>query len=265
MKIYISADIEGIAGITHWNEATKSHSDYPEFRELMSREVVAACEGAIAAGASEILIKDAHGSGRNIIGDSLPECASLIRGWSGHPLGMVQELDETFAALVMIGYHSKAGAADNPLAHTLTGDVSHIEINGRTASEFLLHACAAALFRVPVVFVSGDEGLCEEINHINPAVATLGVSRGVGESTISLAPRESRQRIKTGVEGALRADSAACHLTLPSRFEVEIRYVKPTSAYGGAFYPGAMQVGPHTIRFETDDYFEVLRLLIFTV
>ena len=80
MKVYISVDIEGAAGITHWDEARKTHADYPEFREEMTREAVAACEGAMAAGAREILIKDAHGSGRNILAARLPECARIVRG-----------------------------------------------------------------------------------------------------------------------------------------------------------------------------------------
>ena len=105
MNVYISADIEGTAGITHWDEADRNNPAYPEFREAMTREVVAACEGAIAAGATDILIKDAHDSGRNIHVSQLPECARIVRGWSGHPYSMVQELDESFDALVLIGYH----------------------------------------------------------------------------------------------------------------------------------------------------------------
>src|SRR3546814_34479 len=131
MKIYISADIEGVAGITNWNEAEKNHPDYPEFRERMTEEVVAACEGAIAAGATEILIKDAHGSGRNILAERLPACARLVRGWSGHPLAMVQELDESFDAAMFVGYHSKAGTEANPLDHTLTLRVAKLSINGQ--------------------------------------------------------------------------------------------------------------------------------------
>src|SRR5258705_2267272 len=111
LKVYISADIEGVAGITDWEEARKAQPAYPEFREEMTSEVVADCEGAIAAGATDILIKDAHATGRNIIAARLPDCARLIRGWSGHPLCMVQELDDSFAAVLLLGYHSKAGSA----------------------------------------------------------------------------------------------------------------------------------------------------------
>ena len=96
MKVYISMDIEGITGITHWDEATKNKADYRVFQEQMTDEVVAACEGALNAGATEIFVKDAHDTGRNIITSRLPEEAIMIRGWSGHPFCMLQELDETF-------------------------------------------------------------------------------------------------------------------------------------------------------------------------
>ncbi len=150
MKVFISADIEGITGTTHWDEADKKNPDYAEFQEQMTAEVVAACEGATEAGASEIWVKDAHASARNLIAAKLPKDVRLIRGWSGHPFLMAQELDETFQAMLMIGYHSRAGSNANPLAHTNTGSAAYIKINDHYASEFLVHAYAAALVNVPV-------------------------------------------------------------------------------------------------------------------
>lgn len=265
MKIYLSADIEGIAGITHWDEADKTKPAYEEFRAEMTDEVLAACAGATEAGATEIWVKDAHGSGRNILTRNLPACVRLIRGWSGHPLDMVQELDASFAALLMVGYHSMAGSDANPLAHTLTGDVRDIVVNGEQMSEFRLHANAAALYDVPVVFVSGDEGLAADVRSVNASIETVGVSRGYGPSTVSLAPVEAQRRIRAGVERALRKRPLAdCLLSLAGRFVVDISYREPTSAYAAAFYPGAEQTGPHTIRFETSDYFEVMRCIKFT-
>ena len=90
MKIYISADIEGVTGVTHWDETDLTKGEYNQFREQMTAEVVAACEGALEAGATEIWVKDAHDSARNIIAAKLPQAAKLIRGWSGHPFIMVQ-------------------------------------------------------------------------------------------------------------------------------------------------------------------------------
>lgn len=263
MKVYISADIEGVTGITDWNEAEKNHPDYPEFRERMTAEVVAACEGAIAAGASEILIKDAHASGRNILADRLPECARLVRAWSGHPLAMVQELDASFDAVLLIGYHAKAGTESNPLAHTITLKVAQLSINGTVASEALIHSWAAALHGVPVVFLSGDMGICDDAKTFNPGITTVAVSQGFGPSTVSLAPKRAQRLIREGVTAALEGDREACRLRLPERFVLEVRYGNPVQAYKSSWYPGACHVGNQTVRIEATEYFEVLRALRF--
>jgi D-amino peptidase len=266
MKVYISADIEGITGTSHWDEADKKSSDFSEFQKQMTAEVMAACEGALQAGATEILVKDAHDTARNIIASKLPQEVSLIRGWSGHPFDMVQELDETFDAMLMIGYHSPAGSDANPLAHTISsGSVSHIEINDRYASEFLLHAYAAALVNVPVVFVSGDAGLCIEAESLIPNIATVAVKKGVGNSTVSIHPHLALEKIRDGVQMAIEGDASSCQIKLPKRFLVEIKYKDHAKAYQSSFYPGASLNEPHTILFTSDDYFEVLVLLSFVV
>jgi D-amino peptidase len=265
MKVYISADIEGITGTTHWDEATKSKPDFEEFQEQMTAEVAAACEGALSAGATEILVKDAHASARNIIAAKLPQEAKLVRGWSGHPFSMVQYLDETFHALLLVGYHSRAGMDTNPLAHTLSGRVARIKVNERYASEMLLHAYAAALVNVPLAFVAGDAGLCEEAVSLNRGITTVAVKQGGGGSTVSIHPHLAVERIREGVRKALKGDVSRCQIQLPARFSVEIEYRDHAQAYRASFFPGASQRSPHAIQFETDDYFEVLRLISFVV
>lgn len=265
-KVYVSADIEGIAGIASWDEADPRKPDYPEFRERMTDHVAAACEGAVAAGATDILVQDAHATGRNIRAERLPECARLARGWSGHPLMMVQELDESFDALALVGYHARAGSGGNPLAHTLSSSkIALISVGGRAVSEFLLHAWAGAMLGVPTVFVSGDEALCQEVGDVNAHIVTCPVLRGVGESTTSLHPAVARRRIREGMEMALRAPRDACRLELPERFELEVRYRDPKRAHAMSFYPGARLADEWTLRLETDAYFEVLRALAFIV
>ena len=263
MKVYISADIEGTTGITNWEEAEKPHPTYQEFRERMTDEVVAACAGAIEAGAKEILIKDAHDSGRNIIAGRLPDCARLIRGWSGHPFSMVQELDESYDALLFVGYHSKAGSDDNPLAHTLRLRIMHLAINGEIAPEFQIYSYAAALVQVPAVFLSGDSGICNDAQRLNPGIVTVPVSRGIGPSTLSIAPGLALKEIRAGVARALAGDRAACRLTLPKHFTLEIKYTTPVDAYRASWYPGARLAAPRTVQFDSDDYFEVLRAIKF--
>ena len=152
MKIYISVDMEGITGVSHWDEVDHNKPSYSYFQEQMSKEVAAACEGAFLAGAKEIFVKDAHYSARNIIPSFLPKNVKIIRGWSGHPSSMVQELNSKFDALLMVGYHSKAGSGGNPLAHTLSSSkIERIILNDRPASELLLHGTIASKYHVPLV------------------------------------------------------------------------------------------------------------------
>jgi D-amino peptidase len=261
MKVFISVDIEGVAGITHWDEATKTHADYPEFRELMTREAIAAIEGAEAAGATEILVKDAHSSGRNLITSMLPANIRLIRSWAGHPLCMVQELDESFDAVMMIGYHSAAGSEANSLAHTLSLDATEIRINGRRTSEFYIHALASSMLGVPTVFVSGDQGLMEEIERTNAAITRCAVKEGRGQSTISMTPASALKAIRDGATKALRGDLRKSLLDVPEEVILEIAYSDPNLAYRHSWYPGAQHVGNRTIRYETHNYFDVLRML----
>lgn len=264
MKIYISADIEGTTGITHWDETEKSKSDYQKFAQQMTNEVKAACEGAINAGAEEIWIKDAHDTGRNIIAADLPKKITLVRGWSEHPFSMVQELDSTFTALLMIGYHSFAGSSSNPLSHTLSSRTfNYVKLNGEYASEFLIHSYAAATVGVPVVLVSGDEGICKEVSKINKNIKTVAVNKGVGNSVISIHPKLAVEKIKEGVESILKRNIGQCKITLPEHFKVKLSFRNHTKAFRASFYPGMEQISSTDVVFEADDYFEVLRMLLF--
>lgn len=266
MKIFISADIEGTTGIANWDEARKTEPDYKYFAEQMTREVNAACVGANNAGASEIWIKDAHGSGRNIDPSKLPENVKLIRGWSGHPYMMVQELDETFDALMYTGYHSYGSANTNPLAHTMNSSkVDYVKLNDIYCSEFLLHSYVAAYLGVPVVFLSGDKGLCQQVKSINENIVTVAVNEGIGDSTIGIQPNMATKLISEGVEKALKGDLEKCKIELPSNFHLEIRYNYHGNAYRNSFYPGAKQIAPKTVTFDSDDYFEIMRAALFLI
>jgi len=266
MRVYISSDIEGVAGITAWEEARKSSPEYPEFRRQMNREVAAACEGALAAGATEITVKDAHGTGRNLIAGELPPPTRLIRGWSGHPFGMVQELDASYDAAVFVGYHARAGLGGNPLAHTLSSRLlQEVRINGIPASEYRIHALAAATVGVPVTFVSGDRTLCEEVASTQPATVTFATKWGEGPSQQAVHPDLAVQAIRDGVRASLEADRQEALLEVPGRFELEILYKEHAIAYARSFYPGAKASGPHGVRLEVGDYFELLRALRFLV
>ncbi len=263
MKIFITADIEGITGAAHWDETDKKNADYGEFREQMTAEVAAACEGSLEAGATEVWVKDAHWTGRNLIASKLPRQVKLVREWSGHPYGMMQELDKSFHAALAIGYHSRAASGTSPLAHTMSGSITYVKINGQDASEFMISAYTAGLAGVPMVFVSGDAGICQEAQALIPAMHSVAVKQGIGNSTISIHPQLAVKQIRKGVEKALKGDVAKCLLKMPDHFSVEVRYRNHTSAYHASFFPDVTLVEPHLVWFEADNYFEVLRFFSF--
>lgn len=265
MKVYISADIEGIASTVTWDECTKGTAEYEKARQQMTREVLAACEGAFAAGADEILVKDAHGSGTNIDIYQMPEKVRLLRRWSEHPYVMAEGIDETFDAAMFIGYHSAAGKDGNFLAHTLSKKPAYVKINGEYASEFMVYSWAAAYAGVPTVFLSGDKQLCEESADLHPCLMTAAVKEGEYASAICMSPAEAIKNIRAGAEAALKQDLSDALIELPPYFEVEIRYKEHEDSARPAYYPGVVRKDSHTIFYETDNYFDVLTLLNFVL
>ncbi len=266
MKLYMSVDLEGICGVTHWDEVTRGNERYPEFQQQMTAEVAAACNAALAAGAAEIYIRDGHDSAKNIIAADLPEKTVLIRGWSQHPYMMMQELDKSFAAALMIGYHSLGGSPGNPLSHTMSDTrVESVTINGLPTSEFLINSYTAMYEQVPVVFLSGDQALCEHALEIIPAIETAAVKYGSGDSTVNLHPRTACEKIAEHVKKALSGDLSRCLQPLPDFFDVRVSYTSFKEAYKNSFFPGALMISPQTVQFTSADYFEVLKFFLFTL
>lgn len=264
MKVFISADIEGVAGCCHWDETKLGNPDYVMFQKQMNQEVLAICEGAVAAGAKEIWIKDAHHTARNLDAAKLPDNVILIRGWSGHPFSMVQELNESFDALAFIGYHSPSGSGANPLAHTMTTRIHRMTINDQLASEFMLHAYVAGLKNVPVCFLSGDEGICEEASSFCENLLSFATKRGTGgRSVVSKSPQLSVEMIRTLSEEAFKQCPSETNIKMPDEFVLTIDYREPSDAYSKSFYPGAEQLSDTKIGYCTENYFEILRMLHF--
>lgn len=262
-KLFVSADIEGTCGIASWNETDEKHAEYGAFAAQMTYEVAAACQGALDAGWQQILVKDAHGSARNIDGRALPEGASLVRGWGNDPLGMMLGLDESFDGVVMTGYHAAAGMADNPLAHTWSLDIHSVHINGELASEMLINSLIAAWLRVPVYAVSGDQGICDWMKQRSPNTAVIPVNQGVGGAVKALHPEEALRQIRQKVSQALTQPREACLFPLPERFQVDICYQKHQRARHNSFYPGMQGLDARTLRYEHADFEEVLRMFHF--
>ncbi|GHT75338.1 amino acid amidase [Spirochaetia bacterium] len=269
MKLFISSDIEGTCGITHWDETDydKGGRWYDYFRSQMTREVAAACEGAAEGGAAEILVKDAHDSARNLIPTELPRGIHIGRGWSGSLYSMVDGLQNGFDALAFTGYHSPAYGNGNPLAHTMNTTIDEITINGVRTSEFLIFSLSAGSLGIPVVFLSGDAALCEFARGFIPDITTVAVNEGSGDATISIHPLDAVQRIREGMRDAVLSLSLGkrCVVPMPASFEVTVRYVKHQKAFRNSLYPGARQIDEKTIGFTAKDFADVLRFFKFVL
>lgn len=263
MKVYISADMEGVTGISKWDETSKGKPDYEVYRKQMTLEVAAACEAATEAGADFILVKDAHEDGKNLIHALLPKNVKVISGWSNHPYGMVEGLDESFDAVLFIGYHSGAHSNGSPLAHTLYPDlIRNITINDQDADEFLIHAYAAYMIGVPVVAVSGDGDLMRKIREFDDSIKTIAVQEGFGGGVVSIHPEIAVERIKKGVRKALDHLEAYA-FEQPEEYEMIIEFKEHADAYKFSFYPNAEQISEYSIRYVSNNYMHLLALLLF--
>ena len=266
-RIFISSDIEGTCGIAHWDETELSKpATHAPFARQMTREVSAACLGAQAAGADDILIKDAHDSARNLLPDELPECVRVFRGWGSDIHSMMSGIDESFAGCFFTGYHSSSNTDANPLSHTMNTQNTSIRVNGLQASEMLMNAYSAALYDVPVLMVTGDAGVCRQARELLPNVFTVPVSEGWGNGSISIHPQEAVRRIRETAEQAVREGLAhpdRFALMLPPKFDVEVEYVKHFAARRASFYPGVRQTGPRSVRFSSDAWYDCLRFFMF--
>ncbi|MDQ2818731.1 MAG: M55 family metallopeptidase [Candidatus Eremiobacteraeota bacterium] len=263
MKVYISGDMEGVAGITSVEQTNPAgEPEYAYSCRLMTGEVAAACEGAIAAGALDILVNDSHWNMRNIIHEDLPADVRLIRG-TGKPLSMNQGLDSSFSAAAFIGYHGPAGTQDAVIDHTYSGEtLFDVRINGDQCSEGRLNAALAGSFGVPIVFVSGDDKACADARRFLPGVGTATVKQAIGRyAAASLSPRRARALIREGIERALRELDRNVHK--PFAFErpirLELTFTSTAKADMASLFPGTRRTDGRTLRFENDEFLTVFR------
>jgi D-amino peptidase len=176
---------------------------------------------------------------------------------------MAEELDDTFDAIIFIGYHSAAGRDTNPLSHTMNTSLDCIKLNNQIASEFLLHAYIAAYLDVPIALLSGDAGLCEEVKELNENIKTIAVKEGKGNSTINLHPELACDLIKQGVKEILSKDLSYNRIELPKSFILEMRYREHKDAYKRQFYPGVIKTDENTISLKSNDYMDIVKAVHF--
>lgn len=255
MKLFISADIEGVTDVTGWSETNYGEKGYEEACRQMTLETAAACEAALEEG-YEVVVRDGHGDARNVIASSLPQGVKLIRGWMATPASMMSGLDDTFDGVMYIGYHAPAGCNQSPLAHTVSGSkFMEIRINGQTVSEFSMNSMWADYRKVPSLLITGDEEICRQAQTEYPGIEICPVKRGIGSGTYNLHPQDAISKIKTMAKKAL-CEKAQLR-NLPDHFRLELVFRKHADARSASWYPGAELVDAHTVAFESEDYFKM--------
>lgn len=263
LKVFISVDMEGIWGVVHSDQTSSDGKDYGLARRWMADDVNAVAAGLFEAGATEVVVNDSHGGMRNLIAGDLDPRVSLISG-SPKPLSMMQGLDVSFAACLLIGYHARAGSASAVLDHTISGGtVRSIKVNGLELPELGINGAIAGYFKVPVVMLSGDTETCRQAKAIlGPDLVTVAVKEGLGRFAAKLLPMaEARRQLQDGAREALikRAAVKPFVLSPPCRFE--LAFINSAQAEMPSQMPMVTRVDARTVAFTAQDYLEGFRLL----
>lgn len=266
MKVLISADMEGTCGVVSWVQVTPSESgdsptnqgEYDRARLRMTHEVNAAIEGALAGGADEVIVNDSHDGMRNLIPEELHPVCQYISG-NDKVLGMMQGVDiPEMGAVLYTGYHAKAGTPGGPLAHTWTGWLNDVRIDGVSTGEFGVNAVIAGHFGVPVVFVSGDEKAVAQAQDLLGR-QVVGVPVKTGLSTFAAMhqhPDKACELIRAGAAQAMSGLDVAKPFMLQPGAAIELEFDHQTRADQAALMPGVHRSGERTIVFEPADGYE---------
>jgi len=263
LKVYISVDMEGITGVVNRDQVSSTGKDYNIARKWMAEETNAAIQGALDAGATEIVVNDSHGSMRNIILSDLHPSAYLITG-SPKPLSMMQGLDGSFDAVIFIGYHAKAGTKDGVLDHTYSSSSIHsIKINNIEMPELGINALVAGYFDVPVVLISGDSAVCSQAKELlGEEVETVTVKEGIGRygaKCLSLKKACELIRKKTKIALEKREKIKPFKINPPYTFELEFNY--SYQADYPELIPGVKRKDGRTVCFVIKDFIEGFKLM----
>ncbi|NOX69088.1 MAG: M55 family metallopeptidase [Gammaproteobacteria bacterium] len=264
LKIYISADMEGLAGVVTDAQLGPGGFEYERFREFMTAEVNAAIDAARAAGATEILVSDSHGNGQNLLIDRLPNDVMIVRSWP-RELSMMDGIDESFDGVIFIGYHASTANTRGVRAHTMSSaNVTDLRLNGKSMSEGSLNAAIAGQFGVPVIMISGDDVAVAETQVIvgDMEGAVVKWARGF-HSAKTLTPEAAQEVIRTRTASAVsRIDEFEPYvLETPVEVELSLKHYQPVELLG--YLPNVERINSHTIRFNAEDMTEVIRFLTF--
>ena len=264
LKVYISADMEGVAGVVTGEQLGPTGFEYQRFREFMTAETMAAVAGALEAGATEIVVSDSHGNGQNLLIERFPAQVTIIRSWP-RPLGMMEGIDSTFHAVIFIGYHAATTNPAGVRAHTLSSaTLAGVELNGVAMPESGINAAIAGHFGVPVVLISGDDVAVAEAQRLLGPIEGAVVKRALSfHSAATMTPEAAQALIRQKTKAALarRATLRPYVLERPVRLDITFKHYRQAEML--AYLPIAERVDAHTVRLSGRDMREVSRLLQF--
>ena len=258
MKLLIASDMEGISGVTHWDQVSPEKPEYQRFRTLMTADVNAAIEGASEAGVDEIIVADGHSSGSNILIEQLDPRARLHSG-NDAPNAMLQGIDKSINAAFFIGYHARAGTLNAVCDHTWSSrKVMNVTLNNRPVGEIGLNASLCGYYGVPVLLISGDQAAVQEAQSLIKGVDCVIVKKATSrQSAECLHPEEARRLIREGAGHAIRRYLAGKY-PLPHKTDspltFEITFTNSSMADSACRLPGAMRLDARTIRLVFNEF-----------
>jgi D-amino peptidase len=264
VKVYISADMEGITGVVTNEQLGPTGFEYQRARQFMTDEVNAAIQGAREGGATEILVSDSHGNGQNLLIDQLPNDVTIVRSWP-RPLMMMEGIDSTFAAAIFIGYHSGTANVRGVRAHTMSSaTLAGVSLNGMAASEGAINAAIAGHFGVPIVMVSGDDAAVEEVRRVTGPIEGAVVKRAISfHSAATMTPKAGQDLIRERARAAVMRRESVKPYRLVNRITLDVTFKHYRAAEIVAYLPMVERVDAHTIRFIGRHMVEVSRFLEF--
>ncbi|WJV54024.1 M55 family metallopeptidase [Prodigiosinella aquatilis] len=262
MRVFISADIEGIAGVMRPEQCSPGNPEYQLARGLMEQEVNAAIDGAFAGGATEVVVADSHGAMTNLRAENIDTRARLVQG-KPRGLSMVEGLQQQpFDGLMFIGYHSAAGEF-GVLAHTINGRAFYrVKINGEVMGESDIYAAAGAELNTPLWLVSGDDTLQHWISHYYPAADYVCVKRAISQTAAeSISPEAARQAIRIAATQAVQKAHREKTSRIQAPYQLEMTVAKPVLADLFCLIPGVQRQDAISVTYTSQTMAGIISLL----